>query len=406
MDLERQLIARWPEPEAAHAGLLKQAGIEGVICDGPPAAFVEAARAAGLEVAPAAALQKAVTRGLWPGISREAPRGGGDETASASREPWVDQNGYLAAYERALDPGRVPLIAFEANARAGVREDRLIPFETLELALAEARVNGGNFVLSLDPRYRTALTAGDAKAREAWVSLGQTAAWLRDQAPLLGRPAVPAITALVERSMPSSEIANLLYRRSASPLLVSAASVPRPSPASILVLVAAGLRAVPAAALAHAEAGSTVVIDTPPQASWPQAVGKVARQDKDRTFYTVGRGQVVAYHKRIADPSEFALDVIDLATYRRRAARIWNALAAIPLLTEGRRPGECVLHVINYGSPVEREAVQARVQGHFGRATLLRPGAKPAELKTYRRGSMTEIFLPGLARLAMVEFVG
>lgn len=325
----------------------------------------------------------AVTRGLWPG-TRDVPRKQGDaDIASASREPWVDANGYLAAFEKAL--GGTALLAHQHQD-----ESRGVPFDTLELALIEARVNGGNFVLSVEPRYRKALLANNAQALEAWSNLARTVKWLRDNETLFVKPAQPIVTALVERSIASSEIANLLYRRGASPLLT--ATVPAPNP-RILALVAAGLKVVPPAAFDHARVGATVIIDTPPPSE-----ARLSKTDPDRRVLSLGKGQVVAYNKRIADPSEFALDVIDIVTHRRRAARLWNAPATIPLATQGGR-----LHLINYSSTPTNE-MQVRYQGNFTRATLQSPDAPPQELKIFKRAEMTEVFPPPVRRVAIIEF--
>lgn len=383
LDLGRQLVVRWPDPDPSHLPLLRKVGIEAALLDKPAAAFEHAASGVGIIVAAATEAGQAIRGGLWPGVRDQPRRERDDEVASASREPWVDQNGHLYAMERALKPGTVPVGGTLPPA------DRMVPFETLELALIEARVNGGNFVLALDTRYREQLLNTGAKALAAWESLGKTAAWLKHNSALFGRPALPFITAAVEPGLASAEIAKLLYRRNASPALVSAANVA--SAGAMTALTAAGLKSVPEAAYAHARRGATVVVDARPDPSW-----KLTRKDADRDFYSLGRGQVVAYHKRIADPSEFALDVIDLVGHRSRAARLWNAPAAVLLATSGG-----LLHIINYGSPVEE--LQARVQGHFTRATLLRPDAAPQPLKIFRRGSTTEVFLP-VTRLAVVRF--
>lgn len=360
------LILRWPNREPAHEPLLARLQADQIVGDEPIAG--------------------AVTSGLWPGIRSPGAKGGNPDVASASREPWVDASGYLAAVQRAL--GNPGLLGHQhRNPEQGV------PFETLELALVEARVNGGNFVLSVEPRYRKALLAGEEKALAAWSSLAQTAAWLRKHEGLFGRPTLPTLTAVVEPGYATTEIANLLFRRGGSPLLVAAANLPRPDPGRTPVLVAAGLKAVPAAAWAHAAAGATVVIDSAPEAGWSRV-----KEDLDRTVYGVGKGQVVAYHKRIQDPSEFALDCIDLVTHKRRAARLWNAPAAIPLATAGG-----LLHIIQYGSPIAGE-IQARVHGLYRSATLLRPEAPPLALKLYRRGTMSEVFPPSIQRLGVVQF--
>ncbi|MBM3755164.1 MAG: hypothetical protein FJW38_14425 [Acidobacteria bacterium] len=329
------------------------------------------------------AVDGSVTRGLWPG-TRDTPRKEGDaDIASASREPWVDANGYLAAFERAL--GGTALLAQQHKD-----ESRGVPFDTLELALIEARVNGGNFVLSVEPRYRKALVANDAKALEAWANLVRTLKWLRANEALFTKPAQPIITTLVERSIASSEIANLLYRRGASPLLT--AKVPAPNP-RILALVATGLKAVPPAAFDHARAGATVVIDTTPPSE-----ARVIKTDPDRRVLALGKGQIFAYNKRIADPSEFALDVIDIVTHRRRAARLWNAPATIPLATEGG-----LLHLINYSGEPTKE-MQVRYQGKFTRAMSIGPDGPPQELKVFKRAEMTEVFPPPVRRLAVIQF--
>jgi hypothetical protein len=404
VDLTRQLAIRWPDPEVAHVEILKRAAIEAVILSQPNPGFEAACSAAAIATTQESALADANKEGLWPGI-RSGPnvRDRGDETASASREPWIDANGWRYAYERALHPNRVPVLAYIPDESAGLEPTRAVPFETLELAFIEARIAGGNYVLALEPRYRTALLKSEPKALAAWESLGRTAAWLRSNARLFGLPVLPALTMLVDSGEASAELVNLAYRRNACPAL--AMNPPPPDPARVLCLSAASLQK-PSPALirqvmAHASAGATVVTDYGPEASWGRL--KSIKNDADRTFFALGRGQVVVYKAAIADPSEFALDLIDMVQHRRRPARLWNALSAIPLATEAPKRGERLLHIINYGSTRDDE-IQARIQGHFANATLFRPEKPPEQLKTARRGLTTEVFLPGIARLAVVQF--
>lgn len=357
------LLLRWPNREPAHDALL---------------ALLKPDQILGPEPVP-----NAITTGLWPGIRTPAKKGDAD-IASASREPWIDANGYLAAYHRAL--GQPAILDHQHDD-----PEKGVPFDSLELALIEARVNGGNFVLNVEPRYRAALLANDAKALEAWHSLARTAAWLRANEALFTRPTLPAITQIVEPGDETAELANLLYRRGASPALTT--QVPKPDPNRVQLLIAASLKKPPAGLYEHAFAGATVVIDYAHPKGWT-----TVKTDEDRTIFSHGKGRVVAYHTPIGDPSEFALDCIDILTHRRRAARLWNASAAIPVATAGG-----VLHIIQYGGPVENE-IQARVQGIYKSATLLRPDAPPQSLKIYHRGTTTEVFPPAIRRLAVVQF--
>lgn len=341
--------------------------------------------------------------GLWPGV-RKGPNveGRGDETASASVEPWVDANGYLAACLLALAPGRVPLLGYKADLG-----DRVVPYDTLELAFIEARVCGGNYVLSPEPRFRAGLDAGKADAVAAWKRLQNTAAWLGENDALLGRPAIPSATVLVEATETSFELVNLLFRRNASPQVRALADVPAPSPQRP-VIVAAGLGNVPAAIaariLAHADAGAAVMTDDAGPKAWWRTVGaRPVKSQEDRDFYRRGKGMIVAYKAPVADPSEFALDVIDQVTHPRRAVRMWNAGAVIGVATEGRRPGEAILHAINYGSPIDDD-VQTRVFGNYGKATFVAPGEKTVSLQVFKRGLTTEVMIPRITRLATVIF--
>jgi hypothetical protein len=337
--------------------------------------------------------------GLWPGIRRPPTVDGrGDETASASREPWVDANGYQVGYLRALHPDRPPVLAYVPDKLG----DRNVPYDSLELALIEAWVAGGNYILAMEPHYREALLKKDAKAVAAWEQLGRTAQWLKENIKLFRQPSVPIVTALVEPG-PTAEIANLLYRRNVSPALAPVTAPPMPDPQKRVAVVAANVKPpapdVVKKVVAHAEAGSTLIVATSPSQQWWRVPGvKQIKVEQDREYYALGKGQIIAYKLLIADPSEFALDVIDIITHKRRAVRTWNAPAVIALAT-----GERLMHLINYGSPIDME-VQARVQGHYSKATLLRPDGASIALAPAKRGSMTEVQVPELRRLGVVVF--
>ena len=385
IDSGKPLIARWPNGHASDIPLLQTLKVNTVWLETPQPAFAAACQSAGIAVTEKL---ESVKGGLWPGIRSAGRRRSPDgEVSSASAEPWVDANGYLVACERAIE--KPALLAYGLGDAA----TRMVAFETLEIALAEAWMMGGNFALLVEDRYLKALRANDPKAVAAWAKLARTAAWLKQSAGLFGRPALPTITALYDGRAPSRELANLLFRRNASPRIV--ASVPAVS-AQTKALVAASITppANQSAILAHAAAGAIVIVD----ADWwrvPEA--KLLRDEEDRQFYTLGKGQVVAYRKRIAEPSEFALDVIDLVTHRQRPLRLWNAPAIIGVRSTN------VLTLLNYGVSVP-EDIQAQVLGHYSRALLHAPGASPVALKVARRSAMSEVFVPKLERACAIEF--
>jgi hypothetical protein len=407
LDLANGLIARWNDPDPKHVELLRQAGIEGIVLDAPAPEFSTACSAAGVQTLQAnrieflplkdlreSAKPVALLEGSWPGVVRDPNVSGrGDETASASRDPWIEINGHCVACLRALFPNRPAILAYKSPPR-----DRMTPFDSLELALIEARVSGGNYILDVPERYREALLAGDEKALSGWRQLGRTARWLREQRSLFGQPVFPQVTQLVETGEATPEIAKLLFRRNASPRLDAAARVPAPS-RERLVLVAVELKK-PSVdernrILAHAHAGASVIVNG---SEWTGSGQKLLRKDEDRDVFSAGKGQLFLYRDAITDPSEFAMDVIDILTHKRRAARLWNAPGVVALAS-----GKGILSCVNYGSPIGSD-VQARIYGKFSRATLLRPEGQSVTLKTALRGGTTEVQIPELQRFGVVVF--
>ena len=416
VDLGRDIVFRG---DGAAEGLLerfRQAGAAAVVFAAPGAGQQDACRKLGIEALSERELQflswqqvgrakpetpVVLAEGLWPGVAR----GGGDrsrdeEVASASRQPWVDANGYWIGCLRALAPQRPAVLGYLPDEKAGLAKDRVVPFDSLELALADAWVFGGNCLLAPEPRFRAALIGGNEQAAAAWSRFVRTAAWLRKNVEWFRQPALPIVSALVEPGTESAELANLMYRQAVSPALASAFDPPPANPGRILVLVAAGINAPPIPVrnriLAHASEGATLVVDAPAGEAWWRVAGmSVAREEEDRVFHKLGRGLVVAYRNPIEDPSEFALDVIDLVTHKKRAVRMWNAPAVLALVTRAR------LVLVNYGSPQDREFT-VHVQGLYGHARLERPEAGGLDLQPARRGSATELRVPGINRVAVV----
>jgi len=425
-DLSKDIVLRWEDRDPALAPVLRQGGVDVVLASAPDPAFTVAAKAVGLRVAKLSELTigdltefkkasgaAALSEGLWPGVAsgfrafdEEA------EIASPSRQPWVDANGFRIDSLRALCPGKMPALAYLPNAAAGVKPTQIVRRDSLELALIETWLHGGNYVLALEPRYKAALVASDPKALAAWRQQGATVNWLKRHRALLGRPVFTQITLLVDGSEATTELANLIARHSASPSIENVEAAPAPDPEHRLVLVAASLAGPSAAArdriLAHADAGAIVVTDRGEAEPWWRVKGvELVRDEEDRETFRLGRGKLVAYKATIMDPNDFALDVIDLATQARRAVRIWDALAVVASVTQGPEQGpikgRAVLRTINYGDPMHWD-LMAYVQGNYQSAVLLRPEAPPLRLKASRRGASTEVILPDLRRVGLVVF--
>jgi hypothetical protein len=419
VDLGSEIVFRGDGADEKLLSRFRDAGASAAVFSTPSPEQEQACRTLGLQPLPASGIQflswaelakakpglpVALTDGQWPGIARGGSHDD-TETASASHQPWVDADSFWAGCARAVAPHRPALLGYRPDEKAGLAKDRVVPFDTLELALADAWAGGGNYLLEPEPRFRAALLKEDKQALTAWAKLARTAAWIRKNAAWFRRPTMPLATALVEPGTESAELANLMYRQYVSPALASAQAPPPPAPGRILVLVAASIHPPGAAArkriLDHAAQGAIVVVDDPAEKAWWRVPGlSAAREEEDRVTYKLGKGQVVAYRKTVEDPSEFALDINDLVTHKKRALRVFRAPSVIGLATQVR-PGEAQVLLVNYGSPQRREFT-LHVQGVYPHARLERPDQAGVDLKPMRRGSATEIHVPDIDRVAVV----
>ena len=171
-------------------------------------------------------------------------------------------------------------------------------------------------------------------------------------------------------------------------------------------MVAAGVKTPDAATrtklLAHARAGALLVVDAQgDKAWWRDAAMKPGKEQTDRKFYTLGKGSIVAYSEEVANPSEFALDVIDLVTYRNRPVRACGAGNVV--YTASRRGAESIATLMNYGRSKMYD-VQVRIRGRYKSAVLHTPEGGPKTLEARGREAMTEVFLPEMGRMGVVVF--
>jgi len=402
-------IAEVAAGEAARLGEVRAAGFAGAAIEGETDATRPAALArkyAGMEVfallepaqlrGPIEPARAVLRAGLWPGSRRPEPG-----QAAATQQTWLDANLHLIAWLRARFPQRDAVLGYRADEEAGVAKGQRVPFWTAELSLAEAAVAGGAVVFSLPDAFREALLSGQGMAREAWETLVETRRFLAQHAQEFRRPVASRVAVLVGELQECGEILNLLFRYNVSPAVIDADAAAGLE--QFRILVAVGLGSHPAAAratLRFARAGGQLLVAPAGEnepAWWKGAGLRKLRGEEERDVYALDRGAILVYRAPVADPGEFALDVIDALGWRRRDLRIWGADAVIGLLH--RQPGgEVSVELLNYGGRAGDFLI--RLEGTFRKAVLRQPGAPPLHLRAAVRGSGTEIEMPRISRVA------
>jgi hypothetical protein len=247
------------------------------------------------------------------------------------------------------------------------------------------------------------------RAVAAWQSLARTVRFVKENPESFRGRVESRVSVAAGSTEQSGELLNMMYRRNVTPEVFASRELAAWEPGRCRVLVAANIeRPTPAGVrrvVEFAKAGGTVL--TAPAAAgepawWQDGSLKPIRSDDERGTYALGKGQVVAYREPVADPSEFALDVIDAQGMRTRDLRIWAAESAIGLLN-GAPGGKKSVTLVNYGSPLEDWEFLVRVEGVFRKAVFREPGAAAVELRFTRRDTGTEINVDHLRRVAVIE---
>jgi hypothetical protein len=369
----------------------------------------------GWDVSPAHAVLRG---GLWPGIAPTST-----EHAGASSYAWLDANTSLVAQLRALYPNRRAILGYRPDKDGGVPETRLLPNESVEVALADAFAAGGSVVLSLPGDYRRELLAGDSRAVSSWRSVAAVRAFVLAEraiadAPLAGHTAV--LCGTIEQT---GEILNLAFRKNLSPVGVPAASPPALSPTRFDIVVAANVAMTPRAvdAMVRFAAAGGAVLAAPSEADkdkpgwWTRQRGwKKTREEEGRDVYTAGRGVVYAYPAPIDDPGGFALDIRELAGQRttpgigvkNHDVRIWAADTVLGVLH--RLSANSVAVVLTAYGNLPGGDFLVGVRGQYRRGTIRVVGGRgaPVPVKVMARPGRVEINLKKLTRSAILILEG
>lgn len=350
-------------------------------------------------VSPAEAV---IRDGHWPGIHPLDPG-----TAGASGKPWLDANAYLYAYLRGMYPNRPALAGYRPDKDAGVPPERSVPPSTVDIAIAEARAAGGNWIISLPELYREGLLKGDARATASWRRLAQTLDLLASRARDFEAPSA-ATTAIIGHDWEQAyELLNMTYRNNLFPTVIPEQKIPALAGGPLRVVAAASVaptRTGQNHLLAFARSGGALVlapIETAGERWWSPAVPAKPPGDKDQHWHKLGAGRVLVSLDPVIDPSEFALDLIDALGAKPRDLRIWNASAVLGLVRH-TGPARSLVTLLNYGG-AHRDIVLVRVAGAFSKATLYRPGTQPSVIEVKRRGGASDLTFQVLEGVAVIE---
>ena len=395
----------WSDPGALK--LLKNSGINCLLfANGQSSQTIAAqARQAGLQAVQQDSLPAgiSVVKGLWPGVKLTESGRVDRASAGPTGDPWVDSNGWKVRLSAALHPDHQVWVDAAPPAAA-----RLHP-ESYSMAIADAAVYGGAWIITLDEQLAAGIVSQQADALAAWNRVcAATRFFAAHQGWTRYQPA--AVVGVIsdfagKNQFLSSELVNLIARTNQQYRIIPKQKA---SPAAF-----AGLRTVmyvdadtppedwKKQILAFVQAGGLLI--TGP--AWG-AVSGPAIDNPDFPGYllhSVGTGRIAVSKAQFKDPYILAQDSVVLTSHRHDLLRFWNGGAVGSFLTMDPGGQRAALQMLFYaGAHQLRPTV--RVAGRYRAATLSTiDQPTPQKVETEFEKDSLELHLPPLSQYAAVE---
>lgn len=389
-----------PQTAAAAADAAERNGLAGIIVasasEQPGQAAINKLVHALRRSHPGLAVFNLDTGGKQPQIRGNlvVKRDGVLEVSSPTIQPWIDSNVALTRFERAYNPGQVPLYTFAWDLTDPVERQEGPRAADYALAVAEAGAVRADVILPIHPNLQKALAEGN---KTAWREWNKVKSYIRFYAgipsPKTGSWADVAIVA--GNYDESYEPMNLLARHNVQFVVMRPAEITeqRLSRLQLVILFSRPEDQALHTLQTFASSGGTVVlINQHGPFPWdPLPAEKTA----EGTTYKVGRGKIVALAQPVGDPEAFAEDVRGLLNSQSASIYLWNALTTLGFAYPTLHGETMIVDLVNYAQ--EPLQVQVRVRGSFKNVRYDTPGHGfyPAITPEHENG-FTEFVVPRL----------
>jgi hypothetical protein len=343
------------------------------------------------------------TGAVWPGVNLETMSG---NTAKGGPTGilWVNSNGWFSLLSHQIASGKIPWLDSAPPA-----SPKAVPALEYCRAIADSRMYGSRWIVSLDLQLRTALLNQDAEAEQTWAEIGQTLAFFETHADWEGYNPLAALAVVSDfvgqNAFFSGEVLNLLNRHQTQFLVADRLRM-KAAPGTGLKGIIWMDDTEPDAAqrgwlLDFVRAGGVVIASK----YWgPEAVPST-KEDwlPEYVIYPVEEGRIVVATGGLPDSYQLANDAHLLIGRKNDFARLFNPETTncySSIRSDGRQQ---TVQVVNYGRrPVEYISLWVNAKAKSG--MLVSPELKsPMSLQCFPSGNGTEFHLPTLRVNCAVE---
>lgn len=323
-------------------------------------------------------------QGVWPGVRIEEE---GKTHAAPSGAPWIDTNTGFLRFLKALT-GSPIWIANRPPERTVQTTERYLQ------AIADASATGARWVVALDHDTASKLAARETTALRTWKQINEHLAFYESHREWA-------------RYSPDAQLALLQDIHSGG--LFSGGIL------DMIAVKHTPVRPVPVRRLdQQAMDASKMAVNVDPASlddrqreilkAFARAGGKLLNGPPSWKFPPVTPDRITLGENEVKMLDEIWKELNAVTGRQNLGARLFNVSSMLSNLTTSDDGKQKVLHLVNYsGYPVEN--VTVHMLGKYKRATLLLPGAKPAEMPIYEieEGTGIDVDRMGAAGVLVLE---
>ncbi len=353
----------------------KAAGLEAIMLKGPAnkdldlPAILELARD-GIDWNSASDTYSTIGN-VWPEINLANMKG---DTAlgGPTGDPWVNSNGWFSLLARHMAPGKSLWLDIDLPDSAA-----MLPPEKYCLAIADSRVYGARWILSLDGQMRAALLNGDAAALDGWSRISGTLSFFDRHAEWESYEPMGILAVVSDFAAPNAfmagETLNLLNRHQTQFVILDRRNT-LASPITELKAILWMDEEEPDHAqlgnlIAFVQRGGLVIAPK----YWGPAGVKPHQYDWlfEYNVYNLDRGRIVVASGGYSDPYQLAMDAHLLLGRENDLARLYNPKGTNCHTSIGL-DGKELVQILNYSAEAA-SYVALWIKGKAPGAKLWRP---------------------------------
>ena len=377
--------SEWIHPSALE--LVRQSPVNCILVE-PHCPLTGKMREMGLTTLETPPAGVSVVKGEWPGI----PVARGGDGAGPTGRLWIDSNGWRVRLARVRQPERPVWVVTEFPKQAVLTRMAYL------IAVADAAMYGGSWVIELDAGLARAIERGEEEARRTWKNLLATAGMMRPRTLLRDVGIVGILSDFAGgNEFTAGELLNLTGRLQQPYRILEKAKTGSLEGFQAIVYAdaeppASELRR---RLLEFVRGGGLLVAG----AACGITEGRPgAESHRNYTIRTLGAGRIAVGD--LADPYQAAADTQVLLSHRHDLVRFWNGSALGSYLTEG------LLQVINYAGRPGADPVTVRIAGPYREARIQQlpfTGFQPLAANP-QKGAI-ELHLPEISVYAAIELI-